>query len=485
MSIHTAVEMLKRRRTKIVATLGPASSSPEMIEQLIRAGANVFRLNMSHGDHPTHRQTFDHIRQVSDRLQLPIAVMADLSGPKIRTGKFEGGSIRLTEGESVTVTTRDVLGRPGLIPSQYQALANDVKPNDRILLADGLLELRVVSTDGSEISCTVVEGGLLGDRKGMNLPGVQVSAPSLTEKDQRDAAFALELGVDYLALSFVRRAADVQALRELMIRAGGSADIIAKIEKPEALEEIDGILELSDAIMVARGDLGVELLPEQVPIVQDELVALSRARNLPVIVATQMLESMIEHIRPTRAEVTDVSHAVHTGADAVMLSAETATGEHPVEAVGVMDRIARQTEAHMWRQGAFDSISSSTALDEAVMVHDAVARSTAQLSRDLKIRAIFVVSGSGTSARFVSSERPAAPVLAVTEEPTTYRRMALYWGVVPQMAKPGERLTEPIPIARSMVQQLGLASPGQHILLLRGFGTDPAQNNPSLTVLSV
>ncbi|MCK5668733.1 MAG: pyruvate kinase, partial [Gammaproteobacteria bacterium] len=291
MGIVTDIKLLKNRRTKILATLGPASDSAEVIRKLIEAGVNVFRLNMSHGEHASHENTYKLVRSIADELGKPIAVLADLCGPKIRTGRFKDGQITLVNGEAVTVTTRDVEGEPGLIPSQYEALAEDVKPGDRILLNDGNLELKVDAIDGTEISCTIVYGGILKNNKGINLPGVNVSAPSLTDKDRDDAQFALGLGVDFMALSFVRCAADINDLKLIVSDAGANTNIIAKIEKPEALEDINGILDAADGIMVARGDLGVELKPEQVPVAQSQLINKARQKFKPVIVATQMLES--------------------------------------------------------------------------------------------------------------------------------------------------------------------------------------------------
>ncbi|MBT8445864.1 MAG: pyruvate kinase, partial [Gammaproteobacteria bacterium] len=319
MTVTTDFEPLKYRRTRIVATVGPASRDPARLQALLDAGVNVFRINMSHGSHAEHRAAIRAIRELSAGAQLHTAILADLSGPKIRTGRFEGGAIELIDGRPVVVTTRDIQGTDGLIVSQYRALADDVGPGARILLNDGALELEVVDIDGSDIHCTVVRGGRLSDHKGINLPGVNVSAPSLTDKDRSDAAFALEEGADFIALSFVRRPEDMQALRRLVDEADGDAALIAKIEKPEALANAAGIIAACDGIMVARGDLGVELSPEQVPIAQHQLIRRAREAHKPVIVATQMLESMMESPRPTRAEATDVANAVGQGADAVML----------------------------------------------------------------------------------------------------------------------------------------------------------------------
>jgi pyruvate kinase len=473
--------LLRRRRTKIVATLGPASCDPIVLKALLRAGVNVFRLNLSHGSHAEHRANFERVQTAAAAAGELVAVLADLCGPKIRVGRFAGGRIALDAGSHVTVTTRDVLGGPGLIPSQYTALASDVRPGDRILLDDGMLELAVESIAGSEIACRVVAGGVLKDRKGMNLPGVLVSSPALTDKDREDARFALELGVDFLALSFVRRPSDVADLKDLIASTGATTPVIAKIEKPEALDAIDEILEASDGLMVARGDLGVELAPEAVPIVQHDLVRRAREQNKPIIVATQMLESMIEHPRPTRAEVSDVSHAVFAGADAVMLSAETASGAYPVKAVEMMDRVARQVEGWQWIEGAFRSITEGESQRPVPLpLRIAVARSTAQLSRDLQVRAVVVRTKHGISATVVAATRPAAPIIALTMDPRVYRRLNLLWGVVPRLID-AEEFERPQDVARRQARQLGLAEAGQTILLLAGFGS----GEPMITVLTV
>jgi pyruvate kinase len=437
MTISTDIALLKNRRTKIVATLGPASASKDTIAALIAAGVNVFRLNMSHGTHEDHHRTYDWVRAAARDARTPIAVLADLSGPKIRTGTFEDPTgIELSKGAHVTVTVRDVQGHPGLIPSQYEALANDVKAGDRILLADGVMELSVLAVDGTEIECQVVQGGRLTDRKGINLPGVDVSAPCLTEKDIIDATFALELGVDFLALSFVRRGCDIESLRALIdehAHTDARPAIVAKIERPEALTHIKEIYESTDAIMVARGDLGVELPPEQVPAIQLQLINGAHAHNKPVIVATQMLESMIDNSRPTRAEVADVSQAVAHGADAVMLSAETASG---------------------------------------------------LISRDLRVKGIMVLSQGGMTAATMSSGRPAAPVVAISSIERTYQRMSLMWGIIPVLVDDSQRATSTT-LARRLSQELGLTEPGDFILMVQGFHADPSLNAPSMTLLKV
>jgi len=333
MSIVTSFDLLKHRRTKIVATLGPRTRDPASIRALLEAGVDVFRLNMSHGTQDEHAEAIVHIRRHAAELGLHAGILADLCGPKIRTGRFEASPLTLAAGAEITVTTRDVVGNATLIPSQYAQLAHDVRPGDRVLLNDGAVELKVRAIDGSEVHCVVVSGGPIGNHKGINLPGVRVSAPSMTDKDVADAAFALAQGVDFLALSFVRERADVDSLRAIVERHEHRPAIIAKIEKPEALENSLAILEAADAIMVARGDLGVEMPAERVPAIQKRIVGLCRKKGKPVIVATQMLESMIASPVPTRAEASDVATAIYDGADAVMLSAESAAGQYPIEAV--------------------------------------------------------------------------------------------------------------------------------------------------------
>jgi pyruvate kinase len=476
--------VLQRRRTKIVATIGPASREPAVIEELIRAGVNVFRLNFSHGTHAEHRTAYERIRGAALRLGEPIGIIADLSGPKIRTGRFAGGRIELVKGAEVTVTTREVMGAPGLIPSHYAGLPKDVGPGDRILLDDGLLELKVLRVEGTEVSCTVVDGGPLKDHKGMNLPGVRVSAPALTEKDWDDARFALELGVDFLALSFVREAHEVHALQRFVAEAGQATQVIAKIERPEALEAIDGILEAADAIMVARGDLGVELPPEAVPIAQRQLVAQARARSKPVIVATQMLESMISSPRPTRAEVSDVSHAAFSGADAVMLSGETAVGAYPVQAVQMMDRVARQVESWQWRYRRFVFTAEAPETPPPIALNSALARATAGLSRDLRVQTSVVLSRTGRTATVMAAARPAAPIVAVTADAATCRRMNLLWGVVPHKVQP-EEFAHPTALARRLAREAGMAEEGQYLLMVAGIRTTEGESEPVITILRV
>ena len=473
---------LRWRRTKIVATLGPASTDPATIDRLLRAGVDVVRLNMSHGTHDNHREAYQRVRAAARRLDRHVAILADLCGPKIRCGKFPDGPLRLTPGEEVLIDPRQARGGPGLIPSQYKAIARDVRPGHRILLDDGNLELKVLAIDGDQVRCEVVFGGLLKDHKGINLPDSKVSAPSLPPKDIADARFAIELGVDYLALSFVRTAKDVAGLRRLIARAGATTPIIAKIETPEAIENIDAIVEASDAIMVARGDLGIELPAEQVPLVQRELIRIARRYNRAVIVATQMLESMIDHARPTRAEVGDVANAAMSGADAVMLSAETASGKFPLRAVEIMDRVLREVEGYQWQQGSF--LPGDAAARDATDVRDAVAHAAATMARDLKLQGIVIPTEGGTTARVISAHRPTAPLVAVSTDAAVCRRLALTWGIVP-MAAAAEEFADYTSLCASIARRGKLTRTGHAVLLVSGFNDNPALNAPMLKILKV
>ncbi len=480
--LASGIELLKWRRTKIIATLGPASSDAATVARLLAAGVEVVRLNMSHGDHAGHARAFQTVRAAAQAIGRPIGILADLCGPKIRVGAFEDGGIDLVDGADVVVTTRAVPGRPGLIPSQYALLHEEIGAGGRILFDDGRLELQVNKVVGTELSCTVVRGGRLKDRKGMNLPDSALSAAALTDKDRVDARFAIELGVDFLALSFVRSVADIADLTALL-PAVHPPKVIAKIERPEAVADMDAIIEAADGIMVARGDLGVELPPEQVPVIQRRLLAAARRANKPCIVATQMLESMIEQPQPTRAEVSDVATAVFGGVDAVMLSAETASGAHPVRAVEMMDRIARQAEAHLFAEGRF---GRGEQLAIGSPLADSVARATAQLSRDLRLRGIVVIStgGTGATSRVMSAARPAAPVVGVAASPHAVLQMTLLWGVIPYRVEPQE-LALPEELARRLVRELDLATTGDRVLVVEGFREGGDDDTPRLTVLGV
>jgi len=414
-------------RTKIVATIGPASCRPEILSRLLQAGVDVARLNFSHGTAEQHRQWYRRLRRAASEADRPLAVLQDLAGPKIGTGSFAGHApIQLEPESSVTITTRPVAGGPGLVPTPYQGLPHDVRPGSHLLLRDGLIDLKVISKSETDVQCLVVVGGALGEQQGINLPGTVISAPSVTEKDYADLAVGLELGVDFVALSFVRQPEDVLEVKHFITQHGCRVPLIAKIEKPQAVANIDGIVDAADGLMIARGDLGVELPLERVPLVQKELIAKANAAGKPVITATQMLESMCDHPRPTRAEASDVANAILDGTDAVMLSAETAAGRFPVEAVGVMQRIANAAEEHL---GYYRLLHGETR--EAGAFSQATADAACEAAESLRADAVVVFTCSGATARWVAQRRPRAPILALTPEERTCSNLALAWGVTP------------------------------------------------------
>jgi pyruvate kinase len=453
------------RRTKIVATVGPASREPAVLARLIEAGVDVVRLNFSHGDHEQHRQVIVAAREIAVRAGRPIALLQDLSGPKIRTGRLRnGGPIELRAGERIVITTDETVeGRPGLISTTYDPLPRDVVRGDTILLDDGNLELRVEGVEDGLVVTTVVDGGWLKPNKGMNLPGVKLSTPALTEKDRRDLEFGIRQGVDYVALSFVRQAADVEETKALIAAFGGTAPVIAKIEKREAIADLPSILEAADGVMVARGDLGVELSTEEVPTLQKRIIEMANGAGKAVITATQMLESMIENPRPTRAEASDVANAILDGTDAIMLSAETASGRFPVEAVETMARIALYTEKH---DDTFRGPARVTG--GGSMVARSLARVANTVAEELDCRLIVAFTESGTTARLVSSYRPRAAIAAITFSDDTYRRLALWWGVVPLKSDFAPDTDAMIVQGERMLEIGGLARSGDTILMLAG-----------------
>lgn len=453
------------RRTKIVATVGPASSSEETLGRLIGAGASVFRLNFSHGSHGDHSATFQRIRAVAARLGVSVAVLQDLSGPKIRTTRVSAAEgIPLADGASIIITSDEtVVGTPERIGTTYEPLPRDVRPGDTILLDDGNLELRVRSATETEVDCLVVHGGILKSNKGMNLPGVALSTPALTEKDKADLAFGLSLGVDFVALSFVRKPEDLREARALIRAAGADTPLIAKIEKREAIDSLGAILEEADGVMVARGDLGVELSTEEVPTLQKRIIAMANAAGKPVITATQMLESMIEHARPTRAEASDVANAILDGTDAVMLSAETASGRFPVEAVETMARIAGHTEEN-------DEFRAPARLAGTAVsaVGRALARVAATVSFELGAPWIVVFTETGTTARHVSGFRPRARIAGVTPSEAVARRLALQWGVTPVLL-PSVANTDGMLLAgERALREAKLVAQGDRVVVLAG-----------------
>lgn len=418
--------MVIRRRAKIVCTLGPATSSQEMIERLMRAGMDVARLNFSHGSHSEHARRMALIRRASAKFQKPVGILADLQGPKIRTGALVGGlPVRLRSGQQFTITTKDVGGTAERVSTTFRPLAESVHEGDSILLSDGEIALRVTSVRSDDVTCRVVNGGVLKEHQGINLPGVKLDVPSLTGKDRKDLEFALELGADFVALSFVRTAADVRAAKAAIARTGKRTPVIAKIEKPEAMEHLDEIMRTADGVMVARGDLGVEMNPEKVPVAQKEIISQARNALIPVITATQMLDSMEKSPRPTRAEASDVANAVFDGSDALMLSGETAVGQFPIESVEMMDRIIREAESsviELPRPARFGEMR----------IGEAVAEAICHAAEELRLSAVAVFTESGFSGRLVSKYRPRAPIVGFSPNQETRRRLSLYWGVFPR-----------------------------------------------------
>ncbi len=420
------------RHTKIVATLGPATDTPECMARLIRAGMNVARLNFSHGDHETHARRLASVRAVSDRLGIPVAVLQDLSGPKMRTGLLQGGQpVELTAGQRLTITTEDIVGDAERISTDYEALPQDVRPGDSILLSDGLIQLRVLDTTDTAVQCEVLNSGELRQRQGINLPGVDISSPTVTDKDIDDLRFGLAQGVDYVAMSFVRRAADILQIKDLIAQAGQDVPVIAKIERPEAVQALDSILAVADGIMVARGDLGVEMPLEQVTLIQKRLIRAANERAVPVITATQMLESMIRNPNPTRAEVSDVANAILDGSDAVMLSGETSIGKYPVKAVETMALIARAVEQSPQFRSDEESAAARLLMHEVQSVPEAIGAAVSAIANTLPVKAVWVFTQTGNTARMVAQYRPPVPILALTPYERICRRMALFWGVTP------------------------------------------------------
>ncbi|MCB9832457.1 MAG: pyruvate kinase [Planctomycetes bacterium] len=428
-----------RARTRILATLGPASDSEEMIEKLIRAGANAFRLNFSHGTHDEHRERVARVRRVASRLGMPVSLLQDLQGPKIRTGPLKDRKpILLEVGRRVRMTHRVSHTQPGIVATNYRHLVDDVKVGDRLLLDDGALELRCVEKGADELICEVVCGGILRGKKGINLPGVNVSTPSLTRKDRADLKLGIELGVDWIALSFVRRAEDVRKLRALIKKQGARIAIVAKIEKPEAVKDLSAILDAAEGIMVARGDLGVETPAEELPVLQKSIIAAARRRGRVVITATQMLESMVENPRPTRAEASDVANAILDGTDVVMLSAETAVGKNPVTVVEMMRAIIIHTES----SDLYERIMGAMPLDPGRDVADATVHAAAAAARELKANCLFAFSSSGRTCFKLSFARPHTPIVGATFTEEAFNRMALCWGIEVVLLKKADSVDE-------------------------------------------
>ncbi len=455
-----------QRRTKIVCTLGPASWSPERIDSLIQAGMDVARINFSHGELERHAETIRNVREASVRAGRPIAVLGDLQGPKIRVGVLPV-PVQLAPGDRV-VFAPEGEHLAGELPTTFRELAQDVEVGDVVLLADGLMELIVEEVKAPRVAMRVIHGGELTSNKGINLPGTAVSVPSLTEKDLRDLEFALEQQVDYLALSFVRSPEDVKDLVS-RIPAGGPL-VVVKVEKGLALENLSEILKVSSAAMVARGDLGVELPFERVPLAQKRMIQLANQSSRPVITATQMLESMIENPRPTRAEASDVANAIIDGTDAVMLSAETATGKFPVQAVQAMARIAQEIEdSHILESGPHYDMPNLPGEHGRTPTERAIAGATVEAVRRLKAPLILTFTTSGSTARVVSSFRPPVPILAITDNERTYQQLAMVWGVIPIVCSEDASFTEMLSCGREEAIKRGLAQPGDRVVVTAGL----------------
>ncbi|HZH46848.1 MAG TPA: pyruvate kinase [Roseococcus sp.] len=473
------IPLRRHRRTKIIATLGPASSTIEVIERLFRTGADVFRLNFSHGSHEDHAARILQIREVERRTGRPIGILADVQGPKLRVGKFAAGRVQLTPGQRLRLDLNPTPGDVQRVQLPHPEIINAARIGTTLLLDDGKLRLRVLRAVANDhLETEVLVGGPLSDRKGVNVPDVALPIPALTKKDREDLAFVLPLGIEYVGLSFVQRAEDVAEAREIV---QGRAWIMVKMEKPQAVENLDAILALTDCVMVARGDLGVELPPEEVPLVQKRIVRASRALGKPVVVATQMLESMITAPAPTRAEASDVATAVFDGADAVMLSAETAAGQYPFEAVNIMDRIVARVEQDAgWR-----AMTDAQRPDPQPSSAGAIAAAARQVAHTIAAKVIATFTTTGSTTLRVAQERPDCPILGLTPLEESARRLAVVWGVHPLIVQDIHSMTEMTARATRAAQQEGFAASGEEVVVTAGvpFGTPGTTN--ALRVASV
>lgn len=466
------------RRTKIVATIGPASSSPEMIRRLTEAGMDVARLNFSHGRYEDHAEVIRSLRHISDELNKPVTILQDLQGPKIRVGLLPGGRTVITKDDIITLLPQaEYKGASATIPIDYPYVAEEAKPGMQVLLADGLFELEVTGISGSGVICRVVEGGCLTDHKGVNFPNLNLRLPSLTEKDIRDLEFGLTQDVDWISLSFVRSAEDVKILREMITAKGYVKPIIAKIEKPQAIDHLEEIVDAVQGIMVARGDLGVEMSPDKVPMLQKRIIELCNRKGKTVITATQMLESMIHEPRPTRAEASDVANAIIDGTDAIMLSGETAMGDYPVKAVEMMVRIAMDVETKI-RFKTYPPAGNSDII--------ALSRAANQIEDVTEPVCIVVLTTSGRSARYIASERPDTPVIAFTTHLNVFHGLNLLWGVKPVLIKDHpDSFEEMVVTAENNLLKQKLAKAGDKILLLGGIPAHEAGGTNFITIHTI
>ncbi len=454
------------RRTKIVCTIGPVSNSYRSIKKLIKEGMDVARLNFSHGTYEEHSLVIENIKRAFLEIGKPIGILQDLSGPKIRTGLIQNSPVFLKEGSSFTLTTRDISGNEKEVSITYPLLPQKVKKGEIILLADGSLELRVEKITSTDIRCRVIKGGELTSHKGINLPESSLEIPSLTPKDKEDILFGIEKKVDFIAISFVRKAEDILKVRNILKeKKAEDISLIAKIEKPEAVNEIDSIIEVADGVMIARGDLGVEIPLQKVPIVQKEIIKKCNLKGKPVITATQMLESMVDNPRPTRAEVTDIANAIFDGTDAIMLSEETAIGNYPIEAVKMMNKIAIETEKAL----NYKKILEERALSVKPTIPDAISHATCQIAQDLKAAAIVTFTFSGSTARMVARYRPCVPIIARSPKKSTVKKLTLCWGVYPHESKEIKNTDDMIQKAKNTALKTGLVRRGEKIVITAGI----------------
>lgn len=454
------------RKTKIICTIGPASEKPDVLKRLLEKGANVIRLNFSHGDHEEHGRRIKLIKEIRQTLGVSVAILIDTKGPEIRIGKFKGGQAELLEGQDFILTTKDIIGDATKVSISYKEIINDIRKGTKILLDDGLVELLVTDIGEDEIYCKVVNGGIVGNQKGVNIPGVSIGLPAITQKDIEDIKFGIAQEIDYIAASFVRKPSDVLEIRRVLEEnKGDDIKIIAKIENQEGLENFDDIVKVADGIMIARGDLGVEIPTEEVPVVQKKIIRKCIESGKPVITATQMLDSMIRNPRPTRAEASDVANAIYDGTDAIMLSGETAVGKYPVEALLTMSRIAERVENSIDYKSAF----KNKIVGKEVTVTNSISHATCVIAHDLGASAIVTATKSGYTARMVSKYRPASPIIATTTSERTYRELALIWGVLPYISPQMDNTDEMIQKSVQIATETEIVKSGDVIVITGGI----------------
>ncbi len=468
-------EVLSARRAKIVATLGPSSSDEATFRGLLRAGLDVARLNFSHGSHEQKAALIAMVRKISREEGKPICILADLQGPKIRTGTLvDHKPVLLEAGRQLTITPDRIDGTAARVSTVFTTLAENLRPGDQVLLSDGLIELRVVELRGADVVCDIINGGMLGEKKGINLPGVAIKVPSLTEKDEEDLVFALEAGCDTIAVSFVQTADDVRYVKSRIAALGSDAWVIAKLEKPQAIDHLDSILEAADCIMVARGDLGVEVPPEKVPAIQKHIIRRAAEYRRPVITATQMLESMIDNPRPTRAEASDVANAIYDGTDAVMLSAESAAGRYPVESVAMMAKIVMETESQMLLDAKPVALLGKR---KVLTVPETICECMAHSAQDLDLAAIAIFTESGNTARLLSKYRPEAPIFALSPDPNVVHRAMLLWGTFPIQCARFTGTDKLVNMAEEILEAAGFVKPREVVGIVAGTATKTGATN--------